>query len=51
MDIRKEPLFRVQIKDVKTNKSKVITVYSNGDNLTLEQFKQKIIKLIVGVKK
>ena len=46
MDIKKEPIFRIQIKDIKTNKSKILTVYKNGENPTLEQFKQKLIKCI-----
>lgn len=48
MDVKKEAIFRVQIVDLKTKKSKVLTVYSNDDILTLEQFKQKIINAIKG---
>lgn len=46
MDIKKEPIFRIQIKDIKTKKSKILTVYRNGENPTLEQFKQRLIKSI-----
>ena len=51
MDIKKEPIFRIQIKEIKTKKSKVLTVYSNGEKPTLEQFKQKIIAAIKSDKK
>lgn len=51
MDIEKEALFRMQIRDLRTNKSKVMTIYSNGEEPTLEEFKQKIVNCIKGDKK
>lgn len=48
MDIGKKALFRLQIRDLRTNKSKVLTIYSNGENPTLEEFKIKIVNAIKG---
>ncbi len=51
MDIKKEAIFRIQIKEIKTGKSKVLTVYSDDEKPTLDQFKQKIVNSIIGDKK
>lgn len=46
MEVKKEAIFRVQINDLRIKKSRVITVYSNKDNPTLEEFKVKIVDCI-----
>ena len=51
MNVTKKAIFRVQINDLRTKKSKVISIYSNGESPTLEQFKEKIIQGIEGEKK
>ena len=51
MEVKKEAIFRVQINDLRINKSRVLTVYGNGENPTLEEFKQKIVDAIKGDKK
>ena len=51
METKKKPIFRINMRDLRTNKHKVITAYSNGEkDPSLEQMKEKITNCIEGKK-